>query len=148
MQLKHSGETYECNVAVKCESDKYIKLYDANGVEIASFNHISDFSDYTLSGGSFTPPSNCSMPIEVTTYIIGERVIAINDWVLEDGKYKYTITHNLISANCTTCDILLIFAKGTILQYEAEQKAGELVLYTESIPASDITIESIKISRI
>lgn len=148
MQLVHSGVTYECSVAVKCESDKYIKLYDANGVEIASFNYISDFSDYTLSGGSFVPPSNCSMPIEVTTYILGKRVIALNDWILENGKYKHSIVHNLISANSTTCDILLIFANGTIFEYEAEQKAGELILYTSSLPASDITIESIKISRI
>lgn len=148
MQLKHSGITYTCEVAVKCESDKYIKLYNENGVEIASFNHITDFSEYTLSGGSFVSPSNCTTPIEVTTYILGKRVISQSDWILKDGKYTYSITHNLISANSTTCDILLNFAKGTILQYDAEQKAGEIIFYTDFIPASDIVIESIKITRI
>lgn len=148
MQVIHSGVTYECSVAVKCETDKYIKLYDANGVEIASFNHISDFSDYTISGGSFIPPSNCNIPIELTTYVIGGRTIAPGDWQSTNGKYAYTISNDLISANSTTCDILLIFAKDTQLTYQATQATGKIILTVDIKPTTDIVIDSIKITRI
>lgn len=148
MQVTHSGVTYECNVAVKCETDKYIKLYDANGVEIVSFNHISDFSDYTISGGSFIPPSNCNVPIELTTYVIGGRTIAPGDWKSTNGKYAYTISNDLISANSTTCDILLNFAKDTQLTYQATQANGEITLSVDMKPTTNIVIDSIIITRI
>ena len=148
MQVTHSGITYKCNVAVKCETDKYIKLYDENGIEIVSFNHISDFSDYTISGGSFIPPSSCNVPIEVTTYVIGGRTIAPGDWELANGKCAYTISNDLISANTTTCDILLNFAKGTQLTYQATQATGKIILTVEMQPITDIVIDSIIITRI
>ena len=148
MKLIHSSEEYECSIAVKCESDKYIKLYDANGAEIASFNNINDFSQYTLSGGSFIAPSSCNAPIEVTTYVLGGCTIAPDDWELADGKYKYTIRNNSISANTTTCDILLIFAKDTQFTYQATQATGEIILAVDMKPTTDIVIDSIKITRI
>lgn len=148
MKLIHSNEEYECSIAVKCESDKYIKLYDANGAEIASFNHISDFSEYTLSGGYFIAPSSCNTPIELTTYVLGGCAIAPDDWELADGKYKYTIRNDSISANTTTCDILLIFAKDTQLTYQATQANGEITLSVDMKPTTDIVIDSIIITRI
>lgn len=148
MKLIHFNEEYECSIAVKCESDKYIKLYDANGAEIASFDHISDFSDYTLSGGYFVPPSSCNAPIELTTYVIGGRTIAPGDWELVNEKFAYTISNDLISANTTTCDILLIFAKDTQLTYQATQETGKIILTVDIKPTTDIVIDSIKITRI
>lgn len=149
MQVKNSGITYDCSVAVKCEADKYIKLYDENGMEIVSFDNIADFSAYTITGGEFIPPSNCSAPIELTTYVIGGRTIAPDNWILsEDSKYHYEIENNLISANSTTCDILIIFAKGTELSYQATQEAGKLTLLTDAAPEVSIVIDSIMITRI
>lgn len=148
MKVVHSGVTYDCSVAVKCEDDKYIKLYDANGVEIAAFLNISDFAEYTISGGSFVAPCDCSMPIKTTNYVIGGRTIKTSDWTASNGRYYYEIENDLISANTTTCDILLLFAKGTSLTYEATQETGKIVLSTASAPASNIVIESIQITRI
>lgn len=148
MNVIHSGITYECHVAVKCENDKYIKLYDANGVEIVSFHNISDFSDYTISGGSFVEPCDCTLPIKVSKYVIGGRTITTNNWTLsDDGKYIYEIESDVISGNATTCDILLLFAKGTSLSYEATQEDGKLTLSCVVAPTSDIVIDSIQITR-
>ena len=150
MKVTHCGTTYECAVAVKCENDNYIKLYDENGVELASFHNISDFSDYTITEGKFTDPCACSMPIKLSTYSIGGRTITTNDWTLvaEGNRYFYEIVSDLISANKTTCNILLLFASGTELEYEAEQEAGKIILYTAAAPLSDIVIDSIQITRI
>lgn len=149
MQIVHSGVTYECAIAVKCENDRYIKLYDENGAEIASFHNISDFSDYTISGGSFVAPCDCSMPIPLSAYAIGGRTITTNDWILsEDNRFYYEIESGLISDNATTCNVTLLFAEGTTLAYEATQEAGKVVLYTDAAPLADVIIESIQIVRV
>lgn len=150
MKVIHCGTEYECAVAVKCECDNYIKLYDENGVKIASFNHISDFADYEISGGDFIAPGNCSLPIELTTYVIGGRTISAEDWILsEDGAgYYYEIANNLISSNITTCDILIVFADGTDLDYTATQEAGKIILHVSAAPLADIVINSIHVTRV
>lgn len=149
MKLIHSGATYECNVAVKCENDKYIKLYDENGAETVSFKDISDFSDYEISGGEFIAPCDCTMPIPLTAYAIGGRTITTNDWILSDSdKYYYEIESGLISSNSTTCNITLLFAQGTELTYQATQEEGKIVLHVDSAPLDNIVIDSIQITRV
>lgn len=150
MQITHSGATYECNVAIKCENDKYIKLYDENGAEIAAFHGISDFSEYTISGGSFIAPCDCNLPIALSTYIIGGRTISTNDWILSDsGEYYFEIENSLISANATTCNVLLLFASGTKFEYTSAQEAGKIIITAgEAAPLDDIVIESIQITRV
>lgn len=149
MQVTHNGTVYECTVAVKCENDRYIKLYDANGAEIAAFNNISDFSEFSASDGYFIDPCNCSMPIALTVYSIGGRTIAPNMWTLssESKKYYYEIENNLISKNSSTCNIVLFFEEGTKFAYTAEQEAGKILIYTDSKPQNDIVIDSIQITR-
>lgn len=148
MQLIYCGATYDCHVAVKCEHDKYIKLYDSNGVEIASFNQISDFSKYTIEGGSFVAPCDCYLPIKLTTYTIGGRTITPDNWILaESGQYYYEIENGIISANATTCNISLMFAQDTELRYKAAQAAGKITLYVDELPTKNITINSILITR-
>ena len=148
MKLTHCSEVFDCHAAVKCESDKYIKLYDENGVEIASFHEISDFAEYVLSGGSFISPCDCAMPIPLTAYAIGGRTIGTSDWKSANGRYTYTIENGLISANETTCNILLLFAEGTELEYSATQEAGKIILYADAKPETDIVIDSIQITRV
>lgn len=79
MKVTHCGVVYDCATAVKCEVNKFIKLYDENGLEIASFDNINDFSDYTISGGSFTAPNNCSVPVPVSVYKINGKIVATNN---------------------------------------------------------------------
>lgn len=148
MQLKHFGTIYECAVAVKCTADKYIKLYDENGAEIASFYNISDFSDFTLEGGSFSAPCAHNLPILLSTYSIGGHTIKKSDWdVKSTGQYFHEITNNLISANTVTCNITLYFASGTRFNYSAMQENGKIVLYVDVIPEKDIVIDNIIITR-
>ena len=147
IKITHCGESYTCAVAVKCEYDKYIKLYDTNGAEIVSFSGISDFSAFTISGGSFVDPCDCAMPIPLTAYAIGGRTISTNNWILSGGKYHYEIENDLISANASTCDVLILFAEGTQLEYTATQEAGKITLFTEAAPIADVVIESIRITK-
>lgn len=148
MRVTHGNRTYECAVAVKNENDKYIVLYDENGGEIAAFHGISDFSKYEISGGSFVDPCECEMPIALSTYAIGGRTITTNNWILgDDNRYYYEIENDLISANVTTCNILILFAPGTDFEYEAAQEAGKLILYTDAAPLDNIVIDSIQVTR-
>lgn len=150
MKVTYGNTTYECSVAVKCEADEYIKLYDENGVEIAAFYGISDFSQYVISGGSFTEPGENKMPIALTTYSIGGRTISTDNWILseDETEYYYEIENNLISSNITTCDILIVFADGTDLDYTATQEAGKIILHVAAAPLSDIVINSIYVTRV
>ena len=147
MKIIHNGIEYECAVAVQCSDDNYIKLYDSTGKEIAAFYNISDFNEYTITGGSFTDPCNCSFPIPVSCYVVGGRTISKDSWIAgEDGKMYCEIQNNLISANAATCDILLHFAAGTELEYEARQEAGKIVLMVNTAPKGDIVIDSMRIT--
>lgn len=149
MQVIHCGEIYDCAVAVKCEDDKYIKLYDAGGAEIAAFHNIGDFSDYEVVDGAFVAPCDCTKPILLSTYVVGGRTIAASDWTLaESGQYFYEIENSMISSNPTTCDVLLLFAPGTEFEYTAAQAAGKIILYTNAAPLADIVINSIQITRV
>lgn len=149
MRITHNNKTYECAVAVKCENDRYIKLYDAAGNEIVSFNGISDFSKYEISGGTFVDPCDCEKPIALSSYAIGGRTITTDDWILaEDNTYYYEIESNLISANTTTCNVLLLFAQGTELDYSATQEEGRIVLHTEAAPLYNVVIDSIQITTV
>lgn len=151
MQITHDGATYDCSVAVKCENDKYIKLYDESGAEIYSFEGISDFSKYEIVGGSFIAPCDCTMPIAVSTHVVGGVTINPSDWrVYTTGKsYCFTIKNDLISANEATCNIILFFAEGTKLDFEATQKQGKVTLIVpiDKIPTESIIIKSIQITR-
>lgn len=90
MKVTHSGVTYDCATAVKCEVNKFIKLYDENGTEIASFDNISDFSDYTISGGSFTAPGSCSLPLPLFVFNLeGKTYCALN---VKDGERVELLT--------------------------------------------------------
>ena len=146
MIVTHSGTTYTCDAAVKCESDKYIKLYK-NGEEIAAFYNISDFSEYEVSGGSFSYPCAGNDPILLTTYVVKGRTISPTDWILSGNQYYYEIEHNLFSGNEKTCNILLFFEDVTKLQYDATQEDGKITLYTNAAPLVDIVINSIQITK-
>ena len=148
MIVTHSNVTYECDVAVKCENDNYIKLYK-NGEEIAAFYNISDFTDYSISGGSFIDPCDCANPISLKTYAVKGCTIAPGNWInADDGRYYYEIENSLISGNTTTCNILLFFAAGTEFTYDATQEEGKIILYKNVKPDVDIVIDSIQITRV
>lgn len=150
MKVTHSGTTYECSTAIKCVNDRYIKLYDENGVEIAAFHDISDFSEYEVSGGSFKDPCSCIMPIALSTYVIGGKTIKYDEWILSDDntKYYHEIESALISGNENTCDVLLSFAPGTEFSYSATQEDGKIILWTDAAPLYDVVINRILITRV
>lgn len=53
--LVYLGESYDCTTAIK--GDDYIRLLDKNGVLLASFDGISDFTKFELKNGSYTSPT-------------------------------------------------------------------------------------------
>lgn len=147
IKVTHSGTTYTCETAIKCTNDKYIKLFDANGIEIVSFDNISDFGEYTISGGKFTDPAACTQPIKLTTYVIGGKEIKPADWSATDGRYSHVIRNDLFSKNETTCDILLVFNEEYAFDYVATQDNGKITLFVDEIPDTNIMIKSIQISK-
>lgn len=149
IKITHCGTTYSCATAVKCTNDKYIKLFDENGVEMVSFDDISDFDEYKISGGSFTDPTTCANPIKLTSYVIGGRTILPSDWVESRGVYEYVIENELFSKNKTTCDIFISFADDKYeFDYYATQENGKITLITTQVPEHEIMIASIMISKV
>lgn len=150
-KVTHAGITYECAQAIRCDYDKYIKLYDSNGIEMAAFYDIKDFSEYTVTDGSFDYPQNCSFPIPLNTYLLGARVIEYDDWKpTGDGRLYYEIESEWITEQATTCNILLLFEEGTTLEYTATQENGKVTLYISNDPddLNIIYIQSIQITRV
>lgn len=54
--VNYLGESYTCSVALK--GADYIHLLDAGGYLIAAFDGITNFSGFTISGGSWTVPAS------------------------------------------------------------------------------------------
>lgn len=62
--LKYLGESFDCATAIK--GADYIHLLDDNGVMVAAFDAITDFSGFTLENGSYTSPTeehNCKVAV-------------------------------------------------------------------------------------
>lgn len=53
--LVYLDRSYDCTTAIK--GNDYIRLLDNHGCLVASFDGISDFSAFTLSGGEYTEPT-------------------------------------------------------------------------------------------
>lgn len=147
--LSYNGRFYEGETAVKCENDRYVRLFDANGVEVVSFYDIADFSEFYLSGCEWTTPDDCAIFIPARTYSSGKIEIGGGDWIYSsnDSRYHYAIENPLISANKNTCNIFINFAPGTNFKYTAEQEEGKLIIYPDSRPES-LTINNIFITRV
>ena len=52
--VTYLGESYECTAALK--GSEYIRLLDSAGCMVASFEGISDFSGFEISGGEWCVP--------------------------------------------------------------------------------------------
>lgn len=53
--ITHLGQMYICNTALK--GADYIHLLDSDGVMIAAFDGISDFSGFSIKDGDWTTPT-------------------------------------------------------------------------------------------
>ncbi len=147
MKVIFCNRSYECAVAVKCESDKYIKLYDSNGVEIAAFHGIKDFNDFECDG-AFSNPCTVATPIALSTHVIPGATINSSDWIQDESGYYFDIENAMISGNNKTCNIILNFAAGTEFEYNAEQSAGKIRLIVEKRPNDSIVIDSMILFRV
>ena len=54
-KVRFYGNTYACATALR--GDDYIRLLDTTGLLVASFDRVTDFTGFTISGGSWTIPS-------------------------------------------------------------------------------------------
>ena len=53
--LNYLGHSFACATAIK--GDNYIHLLNADGVMVAAFDNITDFSGFLLENGSYTSPT-------------------------------------------------------------------------------------------
>lgn len=146
MKITHSGITYECEYAVKCENDRYIKLYDSAMNEIAAFHGINDFNDFECDG-TFSNPCTVATPIALSTHVIPGATINSSDWIQDESGYYFDIENAMISGNNKTCNIILNFAAGTEIEYNAEQSAGKIRLFVEKRPNTSVVIDSMIVFR-
>lgn len=94
--VTYLGESYECSVALK--GANYIHLLDANGGMIASFDGITDFSGFAISGGSWTVPASdddCYLAVIREDGTIGKGGHKCSDV----GKVGDNPTFNVVTAN-------------------------------------------------
>lgn len=63
IQVRYKGMLYECSTAIK--GTRYVHLLDAGGYMVAQFNNITDFTDFTISGGTW------SIPTDAYDYYVG-----------------------------------------------------------------------------
>ena len=94
--LKYMGESFDCAMAIK--GDDYIHLLNSEGVMIAAFDNISDFSDYSLEGGNYTSPTmdhDCHVAVIRDDGTIGKgghRCSSIGNAMFAHGYYVGTGT--------------------------------------------------------
>lgn len=128
--LTYLGETFDCTTAIK--GPDYIHLLDANGVMVASFDGITDFSAFTLSGGSYTTPTedhNCALAV-----IRDDGTIGKGDHTCADVGDRFT------KAETLTPETAALFGLGTdavpddILKIAAGK--ANTVTYTATVTAT------------
>ena len=62
--VTHMGVAYPCSTALK--GDNYVHLLNAKGKLIVAFDGVSDFSGFTISGGTWvtpTPEDECYLAV-------------------------------------------------------------------------------------
>ena len=99
--VSYLNESYSCSVAFKGAS--YIHLLDESGGMIASFDGITDFSGFSISGGSWTTPApddDCYLAVIREDGTIGKGGHKCSDVgsVGADPVFD-TVTANTITAN-------------------------------------------------
>ena len=87
--LKYLEYSFDCTTAIK--GDDYIRLLDENGVLIASFEGIADFSVFTLVNGEYTAPT-----------APGECYVAVirDDGTIAKGGHRCSCKHTLEGIGC------------------------------------------------
>ena len=79
------GTEYQCELAVKGQD--FIQLYDAEEVIVASWFNIVDFSNFSISGGDWTP---------YVEEILTVRGAAISDGLITMDGYEWIETGSII----------------------------------------------------
>ena len=90
--LNYQDIYIDCDTAIKGED--YIHLLDENGVLIACFDGISDFSGFTLENGSYVDPTedhDCYIAVIRDDGTIGKGAVRSINGILPDENGNVTI---------------------------------------------------------
>lgn len=124
--LKYLGETFDCTTAIK--GDNYIHLLDDNGVMVAAFDAITDFSGFTLENGSYVSPTadhSCRVAV-----IRDDGTIGVGGHTCEDIGNAVPKTRKVngkpLSADIaiTGDDIEGIYSKDAVLKDQTKNMFG------------------------
>lgn len=153
------GTEYECATAIR--GSDYIHLIDSNGVLIATFDGIVDFSAFTITSGTWSAarsdeacniaiigedgvvrrgPLKCTDIMPTIKYLIKLSVTA---WLTSGDAYLQTINISGIVAS----DLVVLnpveqldWAYGTL---DADVTTNDYITFTtHELPATDINIEA------
>ncbi len=94
--VTYLGESYECTTAIK--GSNYIHLLDSSGCMIASFDGITDFRGFSISGGSWCVPKSegeCKVAVIREDGTIAEGGHVCKD--LLEGKTLTQAEYNALS---------------------------------------------------
>ena len=131
--LKYLDEVFDCTTAIK--GDDYIHLLDDNGVMVAAFDAITDFSGFTLENGSYVSPTadhSCRVAV-----IRDDGTIGVGSHTCEDiGTALDTANEAKEAANA-------VYSKEAVLADATKTKFG---LGADAVP-DDVFVELQKSSR-
>ena len=139
--LKYLDEAFDCTTAIK--GDDYIHLLDDNGVMVAAFDAITDFSGFTLENGSYVSPTadhSCRVAV-----IRDDGTIGVGGHTCEDIGNAVPKTRKVngkpLSADITITgkDIADIYSKEAVLTDETKTKYG---LGADAVPDDAFSVLS------
>ena len=153
------GTEYECATAIR--GSNYIHLIDSNGVMLAAFDGIVDFSAFTITSGTWTAATSddaCNIAVIGEDGLVRKGPLKCTD-ILPTLKYTiklsvtawstsgeaYTQTIDIPNISITDLVILnpieqLDWAYGTL---DADVTTeGSITFTTYELPANDINIEA------
>lgn len=159
--LKYQGVSYDCATAIK--GPDYIHLLDKNGVMVAAFDNITNFSSFTLENGSYTSPTadnNCYLAVirddgtfgkgdhkcsdipqtaadvGAIPYVNAESADYDMDAIIKSGVHcaAYSTNGNTLGTPAAYGIVPSTFKRAMIISYSGVNKYGFQIAYPNGLP--------------
>ena len=155
--LKYLGVSYDCTTAIK--GPDYIHLLDANGVMVATFDKITDFSSFALENGGYTSPTtdhNCYLTVTRDDGTFGkgshtcadiERALNLtaadvgarpNTWTPSAADVGAVPTSRTVNGKALSSNISLTASDVGASASGHKHTKSEITDFPTSMPASDV----------
>ena len=144
--VTYNDESYTCTIAFKGED--YIHLMDSNGLMIAAFDGVTDFSGFGISDGNWVTPSpanDCVAIVNEDSTISNGGKIA-NSVVLTAAGWSDNLQTVALAGMTGSKNIVVSpapashVAYGEASVYCSAQADGSLTFTSDDAPTSNLTV--------